>query len=91
MSDRTSSSTWLLSFLAGGLAGAAAALLLAPQSGQATRQAMRRRLQETDEMARKLKDRALRRGEELRDEATRRVGGAASALAGKGVEPAASV
>ena len=33
MNDRTTYSTWMLSFLVGGLAGARVALLLAPQSG----------------------------------------------------------
>ena len=35
------------SFLAGGLAGATVALLLAPQSGKLTRQIMRRKLDDT--------------------------------------------
>jgi len=77
-------STWMLCFLAGGLAGAAAGLLLAPQSGQTTRDSMRRKLREADESARGLKDRIVRRGEGIRDEAARRVGAAASALAGNG-------
>jgi gas vesicle protein len=79
----------LLCFLAGGLAGAGVALLLAPQSGEATREAVRRTLRETDDSARGLKDRVVRRGEEIRDEATRRVGAAASALAGNGADAAA--
>ena len=110
---QTPYSTWALCFLAGGLAGASAALLLAPQSGRDTRKAMRRQLQESTDSARGLrdravdsardmkdravdsarnavdsarnmKDRAVRRGEEVRDEATRRVGAAAHALAGDG-------
>ena len=71
------------SFLAGGLAGATVALLLAPQAGRVTRQIMRRKLSETADSARELKDRAIRRGEQLREEATHRAEGAASALAGK--------
>ena len=88
-------------FLAGGLAGAAVALLLAPQSGTATRQLMRSKLDEAAESARTLKgrmvdtltdaatsardfkDQAVSRGRALREEATYRVEGAASALAGK--------
>jgi len=84
MNDRTTYSTWMLSFLAGGLAGASVALLLAPQSGQATRDTMRRKLHDTTDSAHQLKDRVVRRGEEIRDEAARRVGAAASALAGNG-------
>ena len=71
------------SFLAGGLAGATVALLLAPQAGRVTRQLMRRKLSETADSARELKGRAIRRGQQLREEATHRVEGAASALAGK--------
>lgn len=71
------------SFLAGGLAGATVALLLAPQAGRTTREIMRRKLSDTADSARELKGRAIRRGQELREEATRRAEGAASALAGK--------
>jgi len=90
-----------LSFLAGGIAGATVALLLAPQSGKVTRELMGRKLNDAADSARelrgrmvdhvndatesvrKLKDRAIRRGQEVREEATYRVEGAASALAGK--------
>ena len=71
------------SFLAGGIAGATVALLLAPQSGKVTREIMGRKLTDAAGSARDLKDRAIRRGQELREEATHRVEGAASALAGK--------
>jgi gas vesicle protein len=71
------------SFLAGGLAGATVALLLAPQSGKVTREILRRKLDDAAESARDLKDRAVRRGQDVREEATFRVEGAASALAGK--------
>jgi gas vesicle protein len=91
MNDRSTYSTWVFCFLAGGLAGASVALLLAPQSGEATREAMQRKLRETADSARGLKDRAVRRGEEVRDEAARRVGAAASALAGNGADKVASV
>ena len=72
-----------LSFLAGGVAGATVALLLAPQSGRATREIMGHRLTDAADSARGLKDRVLRRSRELREEATDRVAGAASALAGR--------
>ena len=71
------------SFLAGGIAGATVALLLAPQSGKVTRQIMGRKLNDAAESARELKDRAIRRGHEIHAEATDRVEGAASALVGK--------
>ena len=83
-------STRMLCFLAGGLAGITATLLLAPQSGKATREAMRRTLRETADSARGLKDQIIRRGEEVRDEATHRVTSAASALAGNGAKDSAS-
>lgn len=86
MNDRTAYLTPVLCFLAGGFAGASVALLMAPQSGEATREAMRRKLRESDVSARALKDRVVRRGEELRVEATRRVSEAASALAGNGAD-----
>ncbi len=46
-------------FLAGGLAGAAVALLLAPQSGKATRQIMRRTMNDAAESARSMKGRMV--------------------------------
>jgi gas vesicle protein len=85
--DRTSHgasySALTFSFLAGGITGAAVALLLAPQPGKVTRETMGRKLNDAAESARELKDRAIRRGQEIREEATYRVEGAASALAGK--------
>ena len=100
-SHSPSYSALTLSFLAGGIAGATAALLLAPRSGKATREIMGRKLNDAADSARdlkgrvveklsdaadsarELKDRAIRRGQEIREEATYRVEGAASALAGK--------
>jgi gas vesicle protein len=83
-------STQMFCFLAGGLAGAAVTLLLAPQSGKATRETMRRTLRETADSARELKDRVVRGGGEIREEAAHRVTAAASALAGHGGNDAAS-
>ena len=100
-SHGASYSALTFSFLAGGIAGATVALLLAPQSGKATRQIMGRKLNdaadsardlkgrvgeklsEAADSARDLKDRAIRRGQAVREEATHRVEGAASALAGQ--------
>jgi gas vesicle protein len=61
----------VLTFLLGGLAGASLALLLAPQSGRDTRQAVGRRVRGGVSAARDLKSRIGRRGEELRDRASR--------------------
>lgn len=80
MNDRTS----IVSFLAGGVTGAALALLLAPQSGDATRERIRRKLEDTADSARDLKERVVQRGEEIGDEAARRVQEAGSVLAGHG-------
>jgi gas vesicle protein len=85
--DRTSHgasySALTFSFLAGGITGAAVALLLAPQSGKVTRETMGRKLNDAADSARELKNRAIRRGQGIREETTYRVEGAASALAGK--------
>jgi gas vesicle protein len=84
MNDRMSHLTTIVSFLAGGIAGATAALLLAPQSGRDTRQAIARKAGGTADSAREMKDRVLQKGGEIWGEATHRVGGAASALSGDG-------
>ena len=78
-----SCSALTFSFLAGGIAGAAVALLLAPQSGDVTRAFMGRKLDDAADSARDLKERTIRRSQELREEAMHRVEDAASALAGK--------
>ena len=83
-SHGASYSALTFAFLAGGAAGAAVALLLAPQSGKVTREIMGRKLNDAAQSARELKDRAIRRGQEIREEAEYRVEGAASALAGDG-------
>ena len=84
MNNRVNYSSLVFGFVAGGLAGASVALLLAPQSGEATREAMRNTFRETADSARGLKDRIVQRGEEIRDETAHRLSGAASALAGHG-------
>ena len=88
MNDRyavwTSPLGWMLAFLAGGLTGAAVALLLAPQSGRATRQMMRRKVNDTAGSARDLEAQLIRRGRAMRTEARHRMDDALSALAGDG-------
>jgi hypothetical protein len=73
MNERTDYLTWIVFFVAGGLAGAGGALLFAPHSGRDTRGRMGRRLSRAGRAARDLGERALRRGEELGDEAAGRV------------------
>ncbi len=69
MNDRTPYLTPFVCFLAGGVVGAAAVMLWAPQSGSATRETIARTLGETRRSAR---------------EAAHRVSGAVSALSGDG-------
>jgi gas vesicle protein len=71
----------LLCFVAGSVAGASAALLLAPQSGRATRQMVRRKVRDTAGSTRWLKDQVIERDRQIKDEASQRVEGAVSALA----------
>jgi len=74
----------LLCFVAGSVAGASAALLLAPQSGRATRQMVRRKVRDTAGSTRWLKDQMIERDRQIKDEASQRVEDAVSALAGSG-------
>lgn len=82
MNQRSPYVSSMFYFLVGAAAGAGLGLLLAPQSGRATRQKMTGRLRESADSARELRDRAVTRGGEAWDEAAHRVGEAASALAG---------
>jgi gas vesicle protein len=90
MNERSDYMTWTLFFVAGSLAGAGAALLLAPQSGRDTRGRVARRLRRAGRSARDLTERAVRRSEELAGAAARRVEESAAVLAGNGGDPAAS-
>lgn len=88
MNDRMPYVTSIVCFFAGGIAGATAALLLAPQSGRATRETMTRRMGDTADSARGMKDRVLQKGAEIWGEGAQRVSNAASALSGgDGHEP----
>lgn len=74
----------ILYFFIGGLVGAGAALLFAPQSGQATRDQLGRRLREGAESARELKEQLVQKSEQLRQGASRLRDKTATALASVG-------
>ena len=86
MNDRTDYLTWMLFFVAGGLAGAGGALLFAPESGRDTRGRMGRSLRRAGRSARDLGERAIRRGDQIRGKAARKLEEAATVLAGNGGE-----
>ncbi len=64
--DRDSgASTVILSFLLGGLAGAALAILFAPRSGKETRELLSEKWREGEARARELREQAVARGRDL--------------------------
>ncbi len=63
------SSGVILSFLLGGLTGAALAILFAPRSGRETREMLGERLRETAERGRDFRERVVNRGREILDDA----------------------
>src|SRR5687768_1431681 len=70
--DRDSGAAVLLSFLLGGITGAALALLYAPRTGRETREMLGERLREGAERGRELKEQALEKGRALKEEAVGR-------------------
>lgn len=84
MNDRTAYTASFVCLLAGAVAGAGLALLVAPQAGTATRAMMRRRLRDAADSARRMQDRVVRQGHDIGDETAHRLTGAAAALAGHG-------
>jgi gas vesicle protein len=82
MNDHTSYFASMFYFLAGAVVGGGVALLVAPQAGKLTRELLQRKMRDTAESARDLKDQVIRRGEEIRDEAAHRATDVATALAG---------
>ena len=79
MNDRL---PYVVSFLAGGIAGAATGLVLAARSGRATRERMARKMGGTLDSVRQRKNRVLQTGGVLWGEAAHSVEDAASALSG---------
>lgn len=86
MNDRTAGCTspcdLMLYFLVGGVAGAGLALLLAPQSGRATREAIRHRVNDGAGAARELGDRMIHRARTVQAKARDHVDDAVTALTG---------
>ena len=67
--DHSSTAGVLLSFLVGGLAGAAVAVLFAPRAGRETREILSDRVKEGMARGRDIKERVVTRSQNLRDEA----------------------
>lgn len=69
--DRDSgASSVILSFLLGGLTGAALALLYAPRSGRETRDLLSERMRESEDRVREMKEAAVGKGRQVLDEAS---------------------
>ncbi len=74
MAENSCSGDFIAGFLIGALVGAAAALLLAPQSGEQTRTLIRDKGIELKERADTLSAEARKRAEEMQEQAKERVG-----------------
>ena len=70
-----SKSNILASFVAGGLTGAAVALLPAPQSGQGTRSLINQRIRDEVDRGRKARERIASKGREVLEGASSDLGG----------------
>jgi gas vesicle protein len=69
--DRDSGASGIiLSFLLGGLTGAALAILFAPRSGEETREILEEKIRHSAERGRQLRDRAIAKGREALDDAS---------------------
>jgi gas vesicle protein len=69
--DRDSGASGIiLSFLLGGLTGAALAILFAPRSGEETREILEGKIRRSAERGRELRDRAMSKGREVLDDAS---------------------
>jgi len=68
--DGNSASGIMLSFLLGGLTGAALAILFAPRSGRETREMLGDRFREGAERSREVRDKVVGKGREMLDDAS---------------------
>lgn len=69
--DRNSGASGIiLSFLMGGLTGAALAILFAPRSGKETRELLGDKIREGQERTRDLRERAAQKGRDILEDAT---------------------
>jgi hypothetical protein len=82
--DPNTYTTPALYFLIGGIVGAGAALLLAPQSGRETREQLGQKLRDGAEGARHLKDNLAQKTEQVKQGASRLKERAMTAFAGTG-------
>jgi gas vesicle protein len=67
--DRNGAAGVILSFLLGGLAGAALAILFAPRSGRETRDMLGEKMREGAARGREFREKAASRGREILDDA----------------------
>jgi gas vesicle protein len=86
MSDETSGADFLAGFIVGGLVGAAAALLLAPQSGEETRALMREKGIDLQERSAEMTAEARKRAQDLQIQAQDRASSYAAQASGKASE-----
>lgn len=68
--DRGSSSGIILSFMLGGLTGAALAILFAPRSGRETREILGEKFREGAEKSREVREKVVGKGREMMDQAS---------------------
>lgn len=68
--DRGSASGIILSFLIGGLTGAALAILFAPRSGKETRDLLGEKFREGAERGREVREKVVGKGREILDQAS---------------------
>jgi gas vesicle protein len=78
--DRGSGSSVILSFLLGGLTGAALAILFAPRSGEETRELLSEKLRDGADRGRQWRDRTVARGREVLEDASGYVEGKREAI-----------
>lgn len=68
--DRNAASGIILSFLLGGLTGAALAILFAPRSGKETRELLGEKFREGADKGREVRDKVVGKGREILDQAS---------------------